>query len=181
MDMLFQPNIKKLNDMMIDLLENTADIVTIFKDYLEYMSHYFVVNDYDSWCKGALKNLNKYSTDPDRYIYIVRESESIIGFAFVCKHLRFNLDGFAIADFFIQKAHMRKKTGSRLAEYVFKQFPGNWEVAVTSNNHIAKIFWIQVVSSYTHNNYSEKVINTFDGSGFLFNNSTGSSVISPWD
>lgn len=157
---------------MITRLEGTADIVPIFKEYLECMSHYFVVNDHDSWCKGALKNLNKYSMDPDRHIYIVRESGFIIGFAFVNKHLRFNRDGFAVAEFYIQKAHVRKRTGSRLAEYVFEQFPGNWEVAVTSNNHSARLFWKQVVSSYTHETYSEKVSHAFDGCGFLFNNSS---------
>lgn len=161
---------------MITRLENTDCIIPIFKEYLEYMSHYFVVNDHDSWCNGALKNLNKYSTDPDRFIYVVKASGLIIGFSLVNKHLRFNKDGFAVAEFYIQKAYARKRAGSRLAEYVFEQFPGNWEVAVTSNNHSAGTFWKQVVSAYTHDNYSEKVINTFDGCGFLFNNSTYAAI-----
>lgn len=157
---------------MITRLENTDGIIPIYKEYLEYMSPYFVVNDHDSWCKGALKNLNKYSTDPDRFICIVKASGLIIGFSLVNKHLRFNKEGFAVAEFYIQKTYTRKGTGSRLAEFVFEQFPGKWEVAVTSNNLSARIFWKQMVSAYTHDNYSEKVTHTFDGCGFLFNNST---------
>lgn len=158
--------------MMLTRLDKIEDIIPIFKEYLGHMSQYFVVNDHDSWFKGALKNLNKYSTAPDRYIYIVRESGLIIGFSFINKKLRFNSDGFSIAEFYIQKEQVRKRTGSRLAEYVFKQFPGNWEVAVTTNNHTARMFWKKVVSTYTHDKYSEKVTHTFDGCVFLFNNST---------
>jgi hypothetical protein len=64
--------------MMITRLESTADIIPIFKEYLEYMSPFFVVYNHDSWCKRALKNLNKYSTNSDCHIYIVKESGFII-------------------------------------------------------------------------------------------------------
>lgn len=160
----------KINETTISRLENTEDIITIYKEYLAFMSPFFVVDDHDSWCEGALKNLKRYSAGSGRYIYIVKDFDSIIGFSFITDHLRFNDDGFAVADFYIQKDHEGKKSGQRLAEYVFEQFPGNWEVAVTRNNHSAYLFWGNVVASYTHEKFIKKRKSSFDGCGFLFNN-----------
>ena len=155
---------------MIARIENIEEIKPIFKEYLAYMSQFFVTDNYDSWCEGALKSLRLYSIKEDRYIYTIRESDSIIGFAFINKHLRFNNDGFAVAEFYIRKDHERKGYGRRLAEYVFALFPGNWEVAVTEKNKSARAFWKQVVSAYTHDKFVEKKKSSFSGNGFLFNN-----------
>ncbi len=155
---------------MIARIETIDEIKPIFKEYLAYMSQFFAIADYDSWREGALKHLQLYPIKNDRHIYIIKESESIIGFAFVNKHLRFNNDGFAVAEFYIQKNHERKGYGRRLAEHVFAQFPGNWEVAGTLKNKSARVFWKQVVSSYTHYKFIEKRKSSFSGYGFLFNN-----------
>ena len=155
---------------MIARIETVDEIKSIYREYLDYMSQFSEIDNYDSWCKGALKNLQLYSIVNDRYIYILKESESIIGFVLVNKHLRFNDDGFAVAEFYIQKGHERKGYGRRLAEYVFAQFAGNWEVAVTSKNNSALIFWKQVVSSYTDGKFTEESKPSFSGYGFLFNN-----------
>ncbi len=149
----------------------TIDIIEpIFREYLDYMSQFFEIDDYDSWCEGALKNLQRYSVEDDRHIYILMESGSIIGFALINKHLRFNTDGFAVAEFYIQKDHERKGYGSMLAEHIFAQFPGYWEVAVTLKNKSAQVFWKQVVSSHTYGKFIEKRRSSFSGYGFLFNN-----------
>lgn len=155
--------------MMIARIKTIDEIKPIFRAYLDHMSRFFKIDNYDSWCEGALKNLQLYSTAEDRHVYILKESESIIGFALVNKHLRFNAGGFAVADFYIQKGHERKGYGRKLAEHVFAQFPGNWEVAVTLKNSSALVFWKQVVSSYTHDKFVKKRKPSFSGYGFLFN------------
>ena len=155
---------------MIARIETIDEIQPIFKEYLAYMSQFFVTDNYDAWCKGALKSLLQYSIKDDRHIYIIKKSESIIGFALINKHLRFNNDGYAIAEFYIRKDHERKGYGRKLAGHVFSLFPGNWEVAVTAANTSARTFWKQVVSSYTHDKFIEKKISSFNGDGFLFNN-----------
>ncbi len=142
----------------------------IFKEYLNYMSQFFEIFDHTSWCEGALKNLQRYRVEDDRHIYVLMESESIIGFALVNKHLRFNNDGFAIAEFYIQKEYEKKGYGRRLAEHVFAQFTGNWEVAVSLKNNLAREFWKQVLSSYTNDKFIEKKTNSFSGYGLIFNN-----------
>ncbi|WP_457551318.1 GNAT family N-acetyltransferase [Desulfobacula sp.] len=145
-------------------------IIPIYREYLDYMSQFYEIDNFDRWCQGALKNLNDYSTGKDRHIYIFKKADLIIGFALVNKHSRFNRDGFSIAEFYIQKRYEKKGYGRRLAEHVFAQFPGNWEVAVSLKNNLALGFWKQVVSSYTYGKFIEKNVSSFSGSGLLFNN-----------
>jgi predicted acetyltransferase len=155
---------------MIIKIETIEEIKPIFIEYLNYMSQFFEINDHHSWCEGALKHLQRYEVEHDRHIFILMELESIIGFALVNKHLRFNNEGFAVAEFYIQKEQQRKGYGRSLAEHVFAQFCGNWEVAVSLKNKLARAFWKQVVSSYTGGKFIEKRTSSFSGNGFVFNN-----------
>jgi len=155
---------------MITRIQTINQIKPIFREYLDYMSQFFLIHDVESWCKVALKNLQLYSIADDRYIYILKKSDTIIGFAMVNKHLRFNSKGLAVAEFYIQKNHEKKGYGRRLAEHVFEKLPGNWEVAVSLKNKSALVFWNQVVSSYTDGKFIKEWNASFSGYGFIFNN-----------
>lgn len=150
-------------------IETIDEIKPIFSEYLDFMSQFFKIYNYDSWCKGAFKNLQKYSMADDRYILVIKESGSIFGFALVNQHLRFNSSGLAVAEFYIKKNYAKTGHGRNLAEYIFHKFPGHWEVAVTSTNKSALIFWEKVVSSYTDGNFIKKEKDSFNGYGFIFN------------
>jgi len=156
---------------MIKKIEKIDPIKPLFKEYLNYMSQFYEINNYDSWCKGALKNIQLYSVSKNRHVYILKQSEFLVGFALVNKHLRFNTEGCAIAEFYIKKEYKGKGYGRKLAEHVFSQFPGNWEVAVSLKNSSAQFFWQQVIASYTYDKFKKKKISSFNGYGFLFNNS----------
>lgn len=155
---------------MIERIETIESLKPIFREYLNYISQFFEIKDHEPWCNSAIKNLQRYSVEEGRFIYIVKASGSIAGFALVNKHLRFNPNGFAIAEFYIQKEHGRKGYGRMLAGHVFAQFPGNWEIAVSLKNNSARIFWKQVVSAYTNGKYMEKKTDSFRGLGLVFNN-----------
>ena len=154
---------------MITRINTINDIKPIFREYLDYMRQFFDITHPASWCEGALKNLHRYVKAEDRHIYTLTASGTIIGFAMVNQHLRFNSDGLAVAEFYIQKAHARKGYGRQLAEHVFALFPGHWEVAITRTNTSALVFWEQVVSSYTKGHFSKKQLTSFHGYGFVFN------------
>ena len=155
---------------MINRTADEDDLKGIYEEYLTYMSRYYVINHHDSWLAAALKNLKRHSAGDDRCIYAMKEAKTIIGFAFVNRHLRFNQNGFAVTEFYIGKDHERQGRGRTLAEHVFEQFPGNWEVAVTATNQAARLFWTRVISDYTRGEYVEKIAESFSGTGFLFNN-----------
>ncbi|MFH2092455.1 MAG: GNAT family N-acetyltransferase [Pseudomonadota bacterium] len=151
---------------------DTIDIIKpVFKQYLTIMNAFFDIHDFDKWSATALNNLKSYIRNTDRNIYAIKEAGHLIGFIFINKHLRFNSDGFAVAEFFIQNNHTKKGYGRYLAEFAFNRFPGHWEIAVTQKNTVAARFWKQVVSSYTQNRFSIEEKPSFNGKGFVFNNS----------
>ena len=155
---------------MITQIVATDEIKPIFREYLETMSQFLDIVHYDSWCETALNNLQSYCGADDRHIFILKRSDLIIGFAMVNKHLRFNTQGFAMAEFYIQKPYEKKGYGRRLAEHVFASFPGNWEVAVALKNSSALAFWEQVVSSLKRDNTIKIKNPRFNGYGIVFNN-----------
>lgn len=155
---------------MISKLETMEDIFPLYTDYLQGMSQYYHIHDIDGWQETALKNLKKNGNSTDNPVFVIEESNEIIGFAMVSTHFRFNDQGRAIAEFHIQKDHGSNGYGRSLAEFVFDQFPGQWEVALTLKNTRAMGFWKQVVSSYTSGDFVEKNKPSTDMYGFLFEN-----------
>ena len=153
---------------MIAPLKTIDPIIPVFTEYLNHMSQFFNIHHYDAWCAGAVKNLNGYSLAEDRHAYMVQESGVVIGFALVNGHLRFNGQGLAMAEFYIQKRHERKGYGQGLAEHIFTALPGHWEVAVTSANKSALNFWETVVDAYTLGQFRQEKKPGFIG--FIFTN-----------
>jgi predicted acetyltransferase len=126
--------------------------------------------DYEAWVGVAMDYLNSYATESDRHIFALKHSGVPIGFALVNKHLHFNSDGIAIAEFYIDKQHQAKGCGRELAECVFSHFPGQWEVAVTHGNENAQSFWRRVITDYIRGECREWKIDSCDGIGFSFDN-----------
>jgi predicted acetyltransferase len=155
---------------MIRKITTIDDIKPIFSEYLDYVSQFYEIQNHHLWREGALKNLQRYSIEEDRHIYIVMDAKSIIGFGLVNKHLRFNTEGFSIAEFYIQQKHGKEGHGRALAEHIFDQYRGNWEVAVSLKNSSARAFWKKIVSSYTRGDFMEKKARSFSGYGFVFKN-----------
>jgi predicted acetyltransferase len=155
---------------MIARIQTIEEIVPIFTQYLGCVGKFYEIYDFNAWCGTALKNLKRDFLSADQQIYGLTKSGDIIGFAQVNKHLRFNKDGVAIAEFYIGKDHARRGWGRKLAEHVFAQYSGNWEVAVSANNGGGLLFWQQVICAYTSGKYMEKKHVVFKGNGFLFNN-----------
>jgi predicted acetyltransferase len=144
----------------------TSDITLIeplYREYLTATAGLFVTSDLDAWFASAMKNLNRYAGGDNRHAFVLKPEKEMIGFALVNRHLRFNDDGHAVAEFFIRKEHERNGYGRTLAEAVFKAFPGNWEVAVSSRNAPALFFWRNVVAGYTGNRFFEQEIPAFSG------------------
>lgn len=157
------------SDQMIIRSENIAEVEPIYKTYLDYISRFFQITHFYAWRERALENLQDYASGKNRHLFLEKESGKIIGFAMINQHLRFNAEGLAVAEFFIEKTHEKKGYGRMLAEHVFLTFPGKWEVAVTLQNKSALMFWEKVIRSHTGGNYIKKENTCFNGYGFIFN------------
>ena len=151
-------------------LSEKNEILSLFKDYMYFMRQFFEIDDTDAWVSTAMSYLDSYATETDRHIFALKNAGVPIGFAMLNNYLRFNKEGFAIAEFYIDTQHQANGLGRELAEYVFDQFPGHWEIAVTRGNDNAEKFWRRSISDYTSGEYREWKIDTYDGSGFSFFN-----------
>lgn len=82
--------------------------------------------------------------------------------------LRFNRQGVAMAEFYVDPEYRKSVHGRELAENVFRRFPGDWEVSVLDGNTDALSFWRRVISRYAGNDPSENRVESYDGSILSF-------------
>ncbi len=151
-------------------LSGKNEIISLFKDYMCFMRQFVEIDDTDAWVSTAMSYLDSYATETDRHIFALKNASVPIGFAMLNNHLQFNKKGISIAEFSIDTQYQATGLGRELAEFVFGQFPGHWEVAVTRGNDNAEKFWRRSISSYTRGEYREWKIDTYDGSGSSFFN-----------
>jgi len=154
---------------VISKTDDIEKILPVFKTYLEKMHPFYNISNVNAWKDKAVKNLQTAGKTKKPVIYTLKHSNTITGFIMVNKHLRFNREGLAVAELFVREDDRRKGAGTRLAEHVFEQFPGHWEIAVTRTNKDALIFWKQVISAYTSGQFSEKK-DAGKMSGIVFSN-----------
>ena len=143
----------------------------LFERYLQHMKQYVEINDVEDWKNRAIEYFNLYTTDPERHAYILFASEGeseVIGFALVNRIYRFNIQGNVVAEFYISQEKQGQGFGRELAQYVFSQQPGDWEICVLSGNDDAFQFWEKVVSSYVDGNYKTQSKESYDGKAFCF-------------
>lgn len=153
----------------IDKKDSIESFIPIFKNYLNYMSQFYDIKNISAWQEKAVKNLKQDVTGKDCLIYILKNNTDIVGFSVVNRHLRFNTSGRAIAEFYIQKDYQRKGHGREMAEYIFSQFEGYWEVSVSAKNDSARMFWEKVISSYASDEYMAQMKYSINDYGFIFN------------
>jgi predicted acetyltransferase len=155
------------------MISRTTDldlVRPVFEQYMWHMKQFHDVTDVRAWVERANKYFDLYRTDAGRKVYVARSNDELIGFALINDVFRFNSDGNAIADFYISPNYHLKGHGRELAEFVFDQQPGQWEVCVTSDNNGAYIFWSKVIAKYTGETYSVKSGEHYDGKAFVFSN-----------
>jgi predicted acetyltransferase len=156
---------------MIIRTDNIDWVKPLFKQYMWHMKQYYEINDVSRWIEQANMYYDLYRTDRDRLVYVTVINNELSGFALVNSVCSFNQTGRSIAEFYIQPEKHNHGYGRELAEYVFEQHPGQWEIRVTSRNKGAFTFWSKIVEHYMGINFSVQSKESYDGQAFLFNNS----------
>ena len=155
---------------MIYQTKDIGQVRPLFKKYMWYMKRYFDVEDVPAWIDRANIYLDLYKTESDRRVYVFCSTSEISGFALVNRFCRFNSGGNTIAEFYIVPEKQRKGHGGELAEYVFAEQPGLWEVCVSSANKGGYTFWRNVISDYTNEGYRVQSKKSYYGKAFTFSN-----------
>jgi predicted acetyltransferase len=126
--------------------------------------------------------LPPYWSERNRFPFLVKADGRLAGFALVKKGSDFsgNPEVWDIADFFVVRGARGQGVGYRVAEEIWRRFPGPWEVRVMITNAPALAFWTRAVSRFTGHKLKPDLITCGDETRYLFNfESKGKSAEAP--
>ena len=111
--------------------------------------------------------LNAYWEEPTRHAFFIQLEQGPIGFALVNDWV---VDStyqaqYAMAEFYLQPAYRRQGIGSAIAQELFVQFKGKWEVRQAVDHASAIHFWRNCIGGFTRGHYAERVMEV-DGQPF---------------
>src|ERR1700733_11630532 len=92
------------------------------------------------------RDLSRYWKEPNRYPFLIRVDDELAGFALINKIGSTPDVDWNMGEFFIISKYQGKGIGRYVAQEIFKQFPGCWEVMQIPENQGAVIFWEKVIS-----------------------------------
>lgn len=95
-------------------------------------------------------DLTIYWQDPNRHPFLIKVDQEIAGFALINKIGSTPDVDWNMGEFFVAAKFQGKGIGCEIAEQIFNQFPGIWEVMQMPENQGAIDFWEKVVSKYTN-------------------------------
>lgn len=127
--------------------------------------------------------LPHYWEDPNRYPFLFRVNNEIVGFALV-RFLVDPLNGremLEMAEFYIVPSHRRGGIGTEAARRLWHLFPGRWRVEVMKSNKNAYPFWKGAISDYTETSYTEQPPERPVGGNYVFLFDSGGDVDVPDD
>jgi len=154
--------------MDIKLEKASIEEKSILRNLMELYNYDFTEFDPDDVNEHGLfgyKYLDHYWTEENRYPFLIRVNEKLAGFVLVRKVGVNSLDNdiFSIAEFFVMKKYRKNGVGKRVANRVFDEFRGEWNVAQIENNLPAQHFWRKVISEYTQDQFEEVTQTDWDG------------------
>lgn len=153
-----------------------ANLIQLYRyDSSEFDGHVLTGHGYYLY-----KYFDHQWTDAYRRPLLVKVDGEIAGFALVSldvpnAYMKLSTAGQTnvIGDFFIMRKYRRKGVGRTVAESIFQQFPGTWEIRQTDGNKEAHAFWKRVIGALIGEGaYREQVLDDerWRGPVFVFRN-----------
>jgi predicted acetyltransferase len=102
-------------------------------------------------------DLGHYWNEKDRYPYLIRVDGELAGFALINKIGTSSEVDWNLGEFFVVAKFQMHGIGRLVAEKIFHQFPGVWELAQMPQNTRAIEFWEKVVDRYTKGDFESGV------------------------
>lgn len=102
-------------------------------------------------------DFKKYFEEKDRHAFLIKVDDELAGFAFLHKFGSIPDVDWVLGEFFILARFQGKGIGNKIANQIFKKFPGTWEVSVIPENTGALAFWRKTISNFTHGKYLEEI------------------------
>ncbi len=135
----------------VELIRATAEERPLLENLLELYIHDF--SEFHGVALGAdgrfrYPDLPLYWLEPERHPFLARMDGDLAGFALVRKTA--SIDGskavWDMAEFFVLRGMRRRGVGTELAQAVWAEFPGAWQVRVMQSNQRARLFWVSAIA-----------------------------------
>jgi predicted acetyltransferase len=131
--------------------ENRAALDNMVKMYCCEWSQYNQMDMDENGCYPFEKYVGFYFTKPHRDCWYLRADGKLAGFALIDDDFAVGGDSeYSMGEFFVIPKYRRLGAGRFLAETLFNQYPGKWEVGFHPHNIASVKFWTKVISEYTH-------------------------------
>jgi predicted acetyltransferase len=130
----------------------------------------FVNLELDDSGKFGYDPLPLYWSEPNRFPFLIRANDRLVGFALIKKGSDFSGDSrvMEVADFFVFRGARGLGIGYSVAERIWRRFPGPWEVRVMITNVPALAFWTRAVCRYTQQTIKPMTVTKDDETRHLF-------------
>lgn len=135
----------------IELVAATREQESVVGNLLELYAH-----DFSEFRELNIGEDGRYGYGPlplywgsnERRPFLVRIGGKLAGFVLVKKgsEVSANKEVWDLAEFFILRGFRRRGAGTAVAQEVWRQLPGRWEVRVMESNLIAYKFWGRAIA-----------------------------------
>ena len=99
-----------------------------------------------------------YLTDSTNRAFLIKLNTELAGFVLLDRLAVLPQTKWNMGQFFILGKFQGKKVGQHVAEEIWRQHPGLWEVSVIPENKGALSFWRKTISHFTQGQYTESVL-----------------------
>ena len=142
-------------------LDDYPAIQNMARFYVYEMSRECGLNSADWACPadGLYESFDfkHYFVDPDRRAYLVKVDEELAGFVLLYQTAEQPNIQWHIGEFFILARFQNRGVGRMVAQQVWQQHPGSWEVTVIPENQRALQFWRKAIASIMQDNFIEEL------------------------
>ncbi len=102
-------------------------------------------------------DLKIYFTEENRQAFLIKVGEELAGFVLLRKQNKEEKVCWEISEFFVFGKFQGKGIGEQIAQDIWKQFPGFWQLSIIPENTPAYGFWKYVIAKYTNQRFTESV------------------------
>lgn len=148
--------------MKIDLIQATLKdketIQNLGRFYVYDMSRYCgFLKGWQTPSNGLFEciDLSKYWEEPNHYSFLIHVDDELAGFALINKIGNTPDVEWNMGEFFVTSKFQKKGVGRHVAEQIFKQFSGVWEIMQIPENEGAIAFWKKVIGEYTFGQFQQ--------------------------
>ena len=100
-------------------------------------------------------DFKNYCVEPTKRAYLVKMGNELAGFVLLNQQGHFSETNWNMGEFFILAKFQHKGLGYLVAQQIWHQREGQWEVSVIPENKGALSFWRKVITSFTQGQFTE--------------------------